>query len=53
MIERIKKSQIHNLVLFPDSGKRIEELLGEHSYCVLHTRDMKEGVEFAYQYTKQ
>ena len=53
MIERIKESQISNLVLFPDSGKRIEELLGDHRYRVLHTREMQEGVEFAYQYTQQ
>ena len=52
MVERIKKSQVRNLVLFPDSGKRIEGLLGEHSYRVLHTREMEEGVNFSYQYTQ-
>lgn len=51
MIDKIKKSQIRNLVLFPDSGERIEQLLWDHSYNILHTREMKEGVDFAYQYT--
>ena len=52
MIEKIKKSQIRNLVLFPDSGQRIEEMLGEHTYRVLHTCEMEEGVAFAYEYTQ-
>ncbi|MDR0369199.1 MAG: hypothetical protein LBH96_01315 [Candidatus Peribacteria bacterium] len=53
MIDNIKKSQIRNLVLFPDSGKRIETMLGEHSYHILHTREMAEGVAFAYRYTEK
>lgn len=52
LVARIQKSQIRNLVLFPDSGKVFAELLGEKHYRMLHTRDMREGVAFAYQYTQ-
>lgn len=54
MVERIKKSQISNLVLFPDSGERIAKMLGDDAqkFKILHTREMKEGVEFSYQNTK-
>lgn len=53
LVERIKKSKIRNLILFPDSGATIEKLLGEHNYNVFHTREMKDGVQFAYDNTER
>ncbi len=52
LVERIKKTQIRNLVLFPDSGKKFAEMLGEDNYNILHTREMREGVQFAYDHTQ-
>lgn len=52
LVERIKKSQIRNLVLFPDSGIKFAKMLGETNYNILHTREMREGVQFAYDHTQ-
>ncbi|GHW02442.1 UDP-N-acetylmuramoylalanine--D-glutamate ligase [candidate division SR1 bacterium] len=53
LVDRIKKSQIRNLVLFPDSGQTIATLLASDldKYNVIHTRSMEEGVRFAYDHT--
>lgn len=53
LVERIKKSQIKNIVFFPDSWEKIAEMLWEEWYQTLHTRDMKAAVEFAYKYTHE
>jgi UDP-N-acetylmuramoyl-L-alanine---L-glutamate ligase len=53
LIEVIRKSKIRNLVLFPDSGKRMEELLRENpgdSYTILRSSSMEEAVRFAYDH---
>jgi UDP-N-acetylmuramoylalanine--D-glutamate ligase len=50
LIEKIKKSQIKNIVFFPESGEKIAEMLKE-GYNTLHTSNMEEAVKFAYQYT--
>lgn len=44
----IKKYKISNVVLFPDSGKRIK-IKGLN---VLKTKSMEQAVKFAYKYTK-
>lgn len=47
-------AKIRNIVLFPDSGSVIEQLLKESGAVhmrILSTRDMAEAVRFAYQHT--
>ena len=53
LVEKIKKSQIKNIVFFPDSWKKIAEMLGEEWYKTLHTRDMQEAIKFAYEHTSR
>ena len=46
----IHGSKIINIVFFPDSGKKIEEVLRKKSkkkYKILHTKSMQEAVKFA------
>ncbi len=45
----LKQYKIKNVVLFPDSGKRI--IKNEKDFNILKTQSMKEAVEFAYQNT--
>ena len=45
----IRAKKIKNIVLFPDSGKRIFKTLS--GLNVLQTRDMKKAVKFAYKYS--
>ncbi|MDO8530467.1 MAG: UDP-N-acetylmuramoyl-L-alanine--D-glutamate ligase [bacterium] len=47
----IKKYTIENIILFPDSGKKI--LKSTKGLNVLRTKSMKEAVKFAYQHTKK
>jgi UDP-N-acetylmuramoylalanine--D-glutamate ligase len=50
----IASSGIHNVVLFPDTGERIAAALdeaGARGLNILHTRDMRTAVEFAYIHT--
>lgn len=54
--EFIVKSKIKNIVLFPDTGKKISDLLKQSSSTnktlnILETRSMEEAVLFAYKYT--
>ncbi len=49
--KNIKKYKIKNMVLFPDSGKRM--LTSTKGFNVLKTSDMKKAVEFAYKNTKK
>jgi UDP-N-acetylmuramoylalanine--D-glutamate ligase len=55
LINFINKTKIRNIVLFPDSWIKIENTLKElkflEKYNILHTKDMKEAVQFAYAYT--
>lgn len=51
LVEKIKHSNIKNIVFFPDSWEKIAEMLWEEWYNTLHTRDMKEAVNFAYEHT--
>ncbi len=46
----IKQYKINNIVLFPDTGKKI--LKSKKGFRILNTKSMKEAVAFAYQYTK-
>jgi len=47
----IKRAKIRNVVLFPDSGKRI--LKSTKGLNVLKTKSMQEAVQFAYQHTQK
>ncbi len=50
----LKEKGVRNIVLFPDTGKRIHaELQHVPDYCpaVLHTSDMEQAVRFAYDKT--
>ena len=53
LVERVKNSNVKNIVFFPDSWEKIAEMLWEEWYNTLHTRDMKEAVKFAYDYTSK
>ena len=49
------KYAIKNVVLFPDSGKRIFKVIktkDDGEIRIFQTDDMKEAVKFAYKYTK-
>ncbi len=55
LIACIRDYGIKNLVVFPDSWKRILEAIQEQDTGEIHifqTDDMKEAVKFAYEYTK-
>jgi UDP-N-acetylmuramoylalanine--D-glutamate ligase len=55
LVAVIDRSKIKNIVFFPDSGKKIEKTLRKKSkkdYMILHTRNMKEAVKFAFKNTK-
>lgn len=47
----IAKSSIKNIVIFPDTGKKIIE--GLEGYNVLETRSMEEAVAFAFEKTEK
>ncbi|MDP2656002.1 MAG: Mur ligase family protein [bacterium] len=49
LAHELKKYRIKNIVLFPDSGRRILPL--HHDFHVLTTNDMQTAVRFAYRYT--
>jgi UDP-N-acetylmuramoylalanine--D-glutamate ligase len=46
----LRKSKIRNIVLFPDTGKRI--LSSTKGFNSIYTKSMKEAVEFAFTHTK-
>lgn len=48
--KELRKRKIENIVLFPDSGKRI--LKSKKGFSILETSSMKEAVEFAFANTK-
>lgn len=61
LIQCIRKYGIRNVVLFPDSGKRIAQAFKDEDtpagkeiirVKIFQTSDMKEAVKFAYKYTK-
>ena len=46
------KTNVHNLVLFPDSGTKIKKLLADEQFNILETTSMEEAVKFAYEHTR-
>lgn len=51
-LERVVKEKgVRNLVLFPDTGKRMFKQ-GREDFNILETDSMKEAVAFAYQHTR-
>ncbi len=57
LIEVIRESNIRNIVLFPDSGKRIGETIQKHNYTehftIYKTENMQDAVKFAYENTQK
>jgi UDP-N-acetylmuramoylalanine--D-glutamate ligase len=51
LVKKIKKSQIKNIVFFPESGEKIAKMLGEKDYATLSTSSMEEAVRFTYTTT--
>ncbi|MFH1255146.1 MAG: Mur ligase family protein [bacterium] len=47
----IRKNRVKNIVLFPESGRRI--LKSSKGFNILETRSMEEAVKFAFQNTKK
>ncbi len=52
LVHYLKKYHIQNIVLFPESGEKIQQLLTDE-YTILTTKSMKEAVNFAFQHTKK
>lgn len=52
LIKKLEEFNIKNIVLFPDSWKKIKWLLDE-TYNFIETSDMNKAVEFAYKYTEK
>lgn len=54
LVEIILENKIHNVVLFPDSGEKINQLLTKDDKSLpkkFKTTSMEEAVKFAYQHT--
>jgi UDP-N-acetylmuramoylalanine--D-glutamate ligase len=53
LVEELKKQQVESIVLFPESGEKIAELMKLSDYAprILRTKDMEKAVEFAYDHT--
>ena len=52
LIASVKKYNIKNIVLFPESSEKIKNLLNQDSYNILETTSMSDAVEFAYNNTE-
>jgi UDP-N-acetylmuramoylalanine--D-glutamate ligase len=56
LAERVKKSQVETLILFPTTGQRIWQKVSQtHPQGIKHffAKDMKTAVKLAYQYTQK
>ncbi len=51
--ERIMKSPIRNLILFPETGEIIEKILSDHKINIFHVKSMKEAVSTAFRVTEK
>ncbi len=53
LIAELKRREVKNIILFPDSGKTIREQWGEVAYGTqfFETESMREAVDFAYTHT--
>lgn len=53
LVEELIRQDVETVVLFPESGKKIRELieLSEYKPRMLETKEMKKAVEFAYDHT--
>ncbi|MDD5770443.1 MAG: UDP-N-acetylmuramoyl-L-alanine--D-glutamate ligase [Candidatus Gracilibacteria bacterium] len=52
LVKILEQYNIKNIVLFPDSGKRIKKLLRKANYNILETKNMKEAVIFSFKNTQ-
>lgn len=53
LVDILKQYNIRNIVLFPESSKRIKKLLDENIFNILETDNMKDWVKFAFENTKK
>lgn len=53
IVEAIQSSQIKNIILFPTTGQRLKELLGDDSYTYMETNDITKAVQWAYKNTAE
>ncbi len=53
LVEVLHQYTIKNIVLFPESGKKIKKLLGGKIWNILETTSMQEAIQFAYKYTEK
>lgn len=55
LVETIEKYKIPNIVIFPDSGDRILDLImnNKNHPHILKTKNMEDAVKFAYQFTPE
>lgn len=49
----IVNSSVKTLILFPDTGKKIEKSLPKNNLKIFHTDSMKEAVKLAYKHTSK
>ncbi len=49
----ITRSGVKTLILFPDTGKKIEQSLPKNNIKVFHTKSMKQAVKLAYAHTSR
>ncbi|MDP5038856.1 MAG: UDP-N-acetylmuramoyl-L-alanine--D-glutamate ligase, partial [Candidatus Gracilibacteria bacterium] len=51
LAEVLKREEIYNIVLFPQTGEKIKKLL-DHNFNTITTTNMKEAIKFAFNNTK-
>lgn len=51
LVEVLKREEIYNIVLFPQTWEKIKKLL-DQKFNTITTSSMKEAVQFAFKYTK-
>ena len=52
LVDKLALYNVHNIILFPDSGKIIKKILDISKYTILETSSMQEAVQFASNYTQ-
>lgn len=53
LIEKIKEKGVKNIVLFPETGNQIFELIKDDNFNILKTESMEKAVAFAFEHTEK
>lgn len=53
LVKELDKYEIKNIVLFPETWKKIKDLLSVEDYNIIETKCMKTWVAFAFKHTKE